>query len=276
MSLTNLELAANPTWISAEVFSECRFCGFLSQDLELDRPSVPCPRCKLSGLPRFLYPDIASIRRLEMIADAFVQAYARTGERQAALAEQIRSDLRRSCDPSWVATAIRKVRKLRCKHPASAQDYAKLLATLQRRLSLDTPEQTQRVYFRLATYEETSTEHSNLVVLTTALFEGLFSELLIRLLVSRGTDYGDARVEVRRTRTFEGRRKLFERETHTPLRQAVRRFGHRGFYERWEYVRELRNRFAHQTPFAIGADALERAFNLAKDSFALFAFLHNS
>lgn len=273
--LTNLVLAANPTWVIASTFQECPFCGFLSRGLGLVRVSVPCPNCNRSGSARLLFPGIACIKWLEMIADSYVRAYARTGEKQAALAEQIRSDLKRSVKPSWVVAAARNVRKLVHKSRGSQAEYKKVLEALQRRLSLDSQEQTSRIYTLILGYSDTTNEHCSVVVSTAALFERLFSQFLVRLLVSEGRDYRESRKMVGRIRRRDHLRRLFNQTVRIPLHKAVGEFGVRGLYEGWQYTAERRNGFLHVTPRAVSADMAERAFKLAKDAFGLFAFLHN-
>lgn len=274
-NLTNLELAANPTWVIASTFAECPFCGFLCRDLGLVRVSVPCPNCNRSGSARLLFPGIACIKWLEMIADSYVRAYARAGEKQAALAEQIRSDLRRRAEPSWVVAAARNVRKLLRKSRGSQAEYKRVLDALQRRLSLDSQEQARRVYPLILEYSETTNDHCNVVVSTAALFESLFSDFLVRLLVSRGRAYGEARKTVAKMRRRDDLKKLFKETTRTPLLKAVGEFGVSGLYEGWQDVATRRNRFLHITPGAISADMAEKAFNIAKNAFGLFAYLHN-
>jgi len=274
-SLSNLELAANPTWVIASTVEECPFCGFLSRDPELGKPSVPCPKCERSGSPRLIFPGHASIEWLEMIADSYVRAYARTSERKAAVADQIRSDLRRKIEPSWVVAAARNVRKLLRKSRGSQAEYKKVLEALQRRLSLESEEQARRAFPLVLEYSDTANEHCSVLVSTAALFEGLFNDFLVRLLVSRGMGNGEAKKKVAGIRRLNDREKLFERTAGATLRRAVGEFGVRGLYEKWHNMADRRNKFLHMTPGAISADMAEKAFNLAKNAFALFTFLHN-
>lgn len=273
--LSNLELAGNPTWVIASTFCECPFCGFLSRDLGLVRVSTPCPKCSRSGSPRYVFPSVACIQWLELIADSYVRAYARTGEKQAELAEQIRSDLKKSFEPSWVAAAARSVRKLLRKSRGSQQEYRKVLDALQRRLSLENQDQAERVYPVLASYSDTTNDHCNVVVSTSALFERLFYDLLVRLLVSRGKDWAEARSTVAKMQRRVDRKRLFQEITKTSLEKAVREFGERGIYAGWQDIARRRNYYLHLTPGAISAAMAKRAFNLAKNAFGLFASLHN-
>jgi hypothetical protein len=210
-----------------------------------------------------------------MIADSYVRAYARIGEKQAALAEEIRSDLKKSVEPSWVAAAARSVRKLLRKSRGSQAEYRKVLDVLQKRLPLENQEQAGRLFPMLWSYSETTNEHCNVVVSTAALYEKLFSDFLVRLLVSQGTTWPEAKQTVAKKPRRVDRIRIFEGITGASLDKAVGAFGVRGLYAGWQDIARRRNYFLHVTPGAINAAMAERAFNLAKNALALFAFLQN-
>jgi len=273
--MTNLELAENRTWVIASTFMECPFCGFLSREPGLDSLSAPCPKCNRSGSSREEFPDIDCIRWLEMIGDAYVRANTRTGEKQAELVEIIRSDFKRDIEPSWVAAAAGDLRRFFRKSRRCEADYGRMLSTLQTRLSLDSREQAARVLSLLVSYSDTVTEHTNVVVLTGSLFERLFHNLLVQLLARRGMTDSEARKTVGKRRRREDSQELFWIATGTRLQKAVGEFGVPGIYEEWQSIADRRNKFLHITPRAISTEMAERAFNIAKSAFALFAFLQN-
>lgn len=273
--LTNLELAANRTWIVASLFGECPFCSFVSQDTELVRLAAPCPRCGRSGSARSVFPSYSCIERLKAIADSYVRACARVSERQSALVDRISSDLKRTVEPLWVTEAALQVRKLLRGSRGARPEYERVYEALQRALSLQSQEQAARALPSVVKYSDAVTEHSYVVVSTAALFEGLLSDMLVRLLVVRGETESEARKRVRNTRRLCDLEKLFEETAGESLRQAVKPFGVRGSYECWRLIAERRNRFLHNSPGAVGIESAEKAFDLAKNAFGLFAFLHN-
>jgi len=273
--LTNLELAENPTWVIALTFSECPFCGFLSGEPELDGLSVPCPKCNRSGSSREAFPDLSCIRWLEMIGDAYVRANTRTGEKQAELVEIIRSDVKRDIEPSRVAAAASDVRRFLRKSRRSETDYDRMLSALQTNLSLDRREDAARVHSLLVRYFDTVNEHTNVVVLTGSLFERLFHNLLVQLLARRGMTDSEARKTVGKRRRREDSQELFWIATGTRLQKAVGEFGVPTIYEDCQSIADRRNKFLHITPGAISAEMAERAFDIAKNAFDLFAFLQN-
>jgi hypothetical protein len=222
-----------------------------------------------------MFPSTACIRWLEIVADSYVRAYARSGEEQATLAERIRSDLGKAYEPSWIPVAARLVRRLLRKSRGSKAEYRLFLSALKRRLSLDDEEEAARLYPLLADYPDTTNEHCNVVVSTAALYDKLFSEFLVRLLESRGEGHADASKEVAKKSRRDDLRALFQKFTGTALHKAVGQFGVRSLYGDWQDVTHRRNEYLHATPEAINRQMAEKAFNAAKNAFGLFSFLHN-
>jgi len=272
---TNLELAENRTWVIALTFMECPFCGFLSQEPGLDRPSVPCPRCDRRGSTRSLFPGYACIEWLKMIGDAYARAAARTRARLDELAGVIRSNFKQDVEASELAAAAGAVRRFFRKSHRPQAAYRTELGALQRRLSLGTQEEAARAFSLLASYSDTSIEHAIVVVLTASLFERLLQDLLIKLLVGQGIPDPEARQTVRKRRRREELQDLFWILTGTRLKKAVGEFGVPGLCEAWQSIADRRNKFLHITSGAISADMAGRAFDIAKRAFALFASLQN-
>lgn len=272
---TNLELAENQTWVIASTFMKCPFCRFLSQEPGLDRPSIPCPKCNRSGSTRSVFPGYACVEWLKMIGDAYVRAAARTGAEQDELAGAIRPNSKRHIEASEVAAAASVIRRFFRKPHRSETDYRTVLGALQRSLSLGSQEQAVRVFSLLASYSDTSIEHTIVVVLTASLFERLLHDLLVQLLVGRGMTDAEARKTVGKRRRREELQELFWLASGTRLQKAVGEFGVPDLYEQWQSIADRRNKFLHITSRAISAQMAEKAFNVAKGAFPLFAFLQN-
>jgi hypothetical protein len=113
------------------------------------------------------------------------------------------------------------------------------------------------------------------VVLTGSLFERLFHNLLVQLLARRGMTDSEARKTVGKRRRREDSQELFWIATGTRLQKAVGEFGVPTIYEDCQSIADRRNKFLHITPGAISAEMAERAFDIAKNAFDLFAFLQN-
>jgi hypothetical protein len=174
-----------------------------------------------------------------MIADSYVRAHAQTPAEQAALAGGIRPNLK----------------------------------TLP---SLGAEEPRIRLYPLGGTFSDITGDHCNVVVWTVAMYERLFSDLLVRMLVSRGNQWVEAgEVVSKKCRRADLRKKLFKETSGISLEKAVDEFGVPGLYQGWQEVATRRNNFLHITPGAISADLAERAFEIAKNGFGLFAYLQN-
>lgn len=271
--LSNFELASNSTFVIALTRLKCPFCGYVSSDIRL---TAPCPRCKQAGSARQVFPSVVCLRRLEIVADSYAKAYAAAGEKQAALVEQSRQILGRTPERGWLETAVRNVRKLVRNSRGSDSDYKKFLEGLQRRLNLNSRDEASRLAYLLTTYTDTATDHRNVVTSTASLYEQLFREFLVELLISKGEDHQKARDSVSKLRRRDSGISKFKSITGVPLRDAVRRFPVRGLYESWQAIAKKRNEYLHVTPWAVNAQIAERAFDAAKNSFGLFSFLHNT
>ena len=273
--LTNLELAENPTWVIASTFIKCPFCGFLSREPSLDRPSVPCPRCNRSGSARSVFPGYACVDWLKMIGDAYVRAAARSDAKRNELAEAIRPTSTRDIKASEVVAAAGAIRRFFRKPHRSETEYQNVLGVLQRDLSVGSQEQAVQVFSLLASYSNTSIDHTLVVILTASLFERLLHDLLVQQLVGRGMKDGEARKTVGKRRRREELQELFWLACGTPLQRAIGEFGVPNINEAWQSIADRRNKFLHITSRAISAEMAERAFNTAKVAFPLFAFLQN-
>lgn len=275
-SISNIELAANSTWIIALTRLKCPFCGFVSSDIRLTAWKMPCPRCKMSGSARELFPSGVCIRRLEIVAESYVKAYSAASEKKAELAEDIRQVLGRIPEGSWMDSAVRQVQTLARRSTPSSARYDRFVARLQKRLALQSADETARIIYLLATYTGTSSEHYNVVTSTASLYEQLFREFLAQLLVSRGDGHAEARKSISKLRTWKKLKDQFENAVGISLHEAVEGFGEPHLYETWRRLAKHRNDYNHVNPWAISARTAEAAFDAAKNAFALFSFLHNA
>lgn len=273
MPLTNKELASNATWVAAVTFCECPFCGFLSRELDLDMPRVPCPKCRKSGEPRSLFPDMSSVRLLRMVS----YFYARSCEREEERRDELVHDLQRSVGRAFdCATAVRAADEVHRLYAASRDDYDRLLGVIRKQLDLQPAENAGRVFALLAQFSETNEEHQICVLLTAALLETLLGELLVRMHVRAGSGWGAARRDLeQRLRGYDKRKREFGQLAGIGLCEAISGAGVPRFYDDWQVLRELRNRFLHGFPYVIDRMAAENAFELAKNCFGMFAYLQN-
>ncbi len=115
-----------------------------------------------------------------------------------------------------------------------------------------------------------------MVLLSAAMLEKLFRELVLRMVVIRtGRDWTEARKRLRRLGRHNEGEEIFRDRSRMGLKEAIGKSGFPGFYDCWEDIRELRNKFMHGMPLVIGVSHTEKAFEVAKAAFGIFAGLHN-
>jgi len=273
--LTNRELAENGTWIAAVTWLECAFCAYLSQDSELIKPVEPCPHCAKGGRPRRIFPDMSSDRLLEMISHFYAKAWERVDDTQEALVECLRKTYGRAYGVEMAVSAALEAQRLMRASDGSGAAYEKILDAIRVGLDVKSREEASKVYVPLLQYSDTHEEHQVVVLLTAAMLERLFGELLLRMFVKSSNDWEKARGVVKALRGQKDREKVFAGLAGVEFAQAMNGAGPSSFHASWREIRELRNKFIHGLPFVIHVSDAEQAFELAKDAFDVFAHLHN-
>ena len=276
MNLSNRELAENPTWPESESFLECPECGFLSEDLELIRPAVPCPNCGVGGRPRRHYPDLSSCQLLRMIAHFYARAQERQDDTQEALTKSLAECIGRTFDRVTAVEAARKTQELRVSSSGSQEDFEALLAAISDLLRLSSVEEARKAFVPLLEYSDTNDEHQVVVLLTATMLEQLFRELLLQRSVSACGNWEEARRSMNNHGDHGKREHLFKELTGEELEDSISGVADQScFYSHWRDIRKLRNKFVHGAPFVIRVSDTEKAFELAKAAFTVFAALHN-
>jgi hypothetical protein len=277
-SFTNRELAENRTWLATLAYLECPFCHFLSHCTSgLSEISASCPNCGASGKPRLCFPDLSSHRLLEMIVYFYARACERLADTQNELLRTISEQLGRHFDWGGVARTVVAVHKFRRTKGMTdtAETFEQMLGTIQISLSLNSPEDARTIFPSLLGYSDTTKEHEIIVLLAAAMLEKLFKSLLSSILTTDSLNGSTAKHNVKKSQGHISREKLFAKFTGESLKTAITTIGSPEFYSKWQSTRNARNEFMHGSSFAIGANAAEEAFEVAKDSFVIFAELNN-
>lgn len=173
-----------------------------------------------------------------------------------------------------VSTALEAQSLMRASDGSGAA-YDKILNAIRLGLDVCTREDARKSYVPLLQYSDTHEEHQVVVLLTAAMLEKLFGELLKRMIVKTGKGWEQARGAVRAMRGHRDREKEFAKLAGVSLRDVVARSKGSGFHFGWAEIRKLRNKFMHGMPFVIHVSDTEKAFELAKEAFRVFAHLHN-
>jgi hypothetical protein len=272
-AFTNRDLAENRTWLSAVTYVECPFCHFLAHSAAgLSETFAPCPKCAASGEPRIIFPDLSSHRLLEMVA----YFYARACERLDAVQNELLRTLseQQGCSFDWnsVVRTVAAIHKFRREQVDTPEAFEQLLGTIQTSLGLKSTEDARRVFPSLFGYSDMTEEHQAIVLLVAAMLEKLFKELLSRMLTTVPLSESTVKYIFKKSRGHVDREQLFAALTGKSLKSVITS---PEFYSKWQAIREARNEFMHGSSFAIGANVAEEAFDVAKESFGVFAELRN-
>jgi len=276
MTLTNRELAKNLSFTVAAVFLACPQCNYVAKSNELTNPQVPCPKCGTMGVTRRIFPDLSSLKLLEMVGYFYVKACDRIGDLQAELVDVLREKIGQTYDPQFAIETAREIQNFYQKHGEKQSEYDKMLEIIQECLSLQSSEEAERVFVPLFGYSDTFEEHKVVVILTCTLLEKLFDDLLVLIHTCKGMNWSRAEKKVRQLQNFNKRCSAFEKATNLSLEKAIGQCSiPPGFLPDWSDVRKARNTFVHGSPYIIGVSTAEKAFNLTKNAFSLFAYLQN-
>lgn len=272
MKLTNRELADNSTFPIGMTFLGCQHCNYLSHDFD-DRVAVPCPNCGKPGYRR-VFPSLSGVELLKMISYFYSKACDIVEEKKAALIKTLSGATSESLAARAVVQVSRGIKTLYRKSKDTEETYDNILELIQKRLFISA-DQAKKVFQPLFRYSETVHEQKVVVILTCTLLEELLANQLVLVLSLRGMSRPAAWKQVKDLSGFKGLCQQFENSLGISISKAMSQYSKRNFHSNWCRIVKARNTFIHGNPYAINASTAETAFNLAKNSFSLFAYLQN-
>jgi hypothetical protein len=213
-----------------------------------------------------------------MIAYFYAGACNRVENLQTELVSHLQDKVGRTYDPLLVIDTAKEIQDFYAKDPKSAGRqavYDQMLEIIRKRLCLQSSDEAQKAFAILFGYSEACEEHKVVVILTCTLLEKLFDDMLVLLHTREGMDRLKAEKKIGRLRGFYERCKTFQSAAGLSLDDAIGQCSTPNFFSDWGEVRDRRNKFIHGNPFSIGVPTTEKAFNLAKIAFSLFAYLQN-
>lgn len=275
MALTNRELAENSTFVTALSLLECSNCGYVSNNLDLAGPRIPCSKCRAQTMRRN-FPSGSCLQFLRMIA----YFYTKAADRVESLQDELVKKLQKATEQTYTSqTAINvaiEIQSFYTKHGSGEIEFEQMLKIVKQRLGIASDAEAEKAFYELLLYSDSFEEHKALTILTCTMLEELFNQLLICIHVFQGIDLATAGKKISKLNRFDKRCEDFEKVVGVSFESAMTGFSVSDFYSNWEEARKIRNKFIHGKPFAISAAIAEKAFNLAKDSFSAFAYLHNA
>jgi hypothetical protein len=275
MTLINRELPESRSFSIAVVFRACPRCNYVVNPLELPNPQISCPKCNTQGETWCIFPNVSGIKLLKMVDYFYAGAYNRVKNLQDELVDDLRDKVGQTYTSQSAIDTAREIQNFYQKSGGGRAEYDRMLEIIQERLCLQSTEEAQRVFATLFGYSDTFEEHKAVVILTCTLLEKLFHDLLILIHVRNGTDWSKADKDVNKKQGFGELSKDFRRATSVSLENAIGECPISDFFSDWEKVRKARNSFVHESPYAIGVQITEKAFDLTKNAFSVFAYLQN-
>jgi homoserine kinase len=221
-----------------------------------------------------MFPDLSSHRLLEMVAYFYARACERLDGIQNELLRILSEQLGCSFDWDNVVRTVVAIHKFRRDQGRvdTPETFEQLLGAIQTSLGLNSTEDARKVFPSLFGYSDMTEEHQATVLLVAAMLEKLFKELLSRMLTTIPLRESTVKYIFKKSRGHVDREQLFAALTGKSLKTVIT---NSEFYSKWQSIRDARNEFMHGSSFAIGANAAEEAFDIAKESFGVFAELHN-
>jgi Rad3-related DNA helicase len=218
---------------------------------------------------------MASILRLESVAECYSRAADRTEISARALAKQLSQILKHDLTPKRAASAALEFRRTRKNPGQGERGFQQLVERVRIGLRADNREDAEKALMALWGYRHAHAEHGEVVTQTVSLLEQLLRQLLFRMLDRNGTPIDRVSTPVRRKWNYKKCEERFKELAGVSLREAICFVESSAYYDDWNKIRDLRNKLLHQFPCCVGPDDAERAFEVGKNSFAVFATLHN-
>jgi hypothetical protein len=223
-----------------------------------------------------VFPDGSAWKLLKMITYFYRAANDRADDSEDRLVKELGNLLGREFKRSVALNAAAQVRRIYGKRRNGHLDNDELVSAVREKLCLESTAEAQRAIVPLLGYSDTVEEHGAVVILTCTLLEKLLDELLVLMLqVREGDCQRQARESIDRLRGLDDRKEEFKRISKDSIKNAIGQSSIAWFWDKWCKVISTRNRFVHGAPYAIDASAAEDAFQLAKSSVSVFAFLQN-
>lgn len=211
-----------------------------------------------------------------MISHFYASALERHDDRAEVLARHLSEQLGRDIEPISAVEMALSVHRSRTNSDGSKTEFEHLLEMIRDNVGLHSTNEARKTFTTLVQYSDTTEEHQITVLLAASLLEQMFRNLLIRLHLRSSMNWESGQKAIRDLASNGKREKEFAKLARVSLQEAISASNVSSFHADWQQIRELRNKFMHGTPYAIRASDADKAFELAKNTFAVFAYLHNT
>ena len=251
----------------------CPKCRFVSGDGNLINTDFPCEKCGTKGT-RQMYPEVSAITLTGMAKRYFVRANAERQERrtglQTAVAQIVGSEVPLK-DLVRLHEVLRKEYRVRVGEPI---DMAQINKFILDTLGVSDPEKAMSIFVEFIGHSDTTDDDKTVVVLTITLLERMLDDLLLEVMLRAGREYRAAQGDIDQIRSFERKRDKFKEVTGLSFAEVMKAKFEK-LYQDWTELADVRHKFIHGNPYAIGMQHAEKADKLLDSVFAAFAHTHN-
>ncbi len=255
--------------------SQCSNCLGILHELRTKTLDT-CPLCGNLVEVWQGFPLSSASHLIERINYFYSQAHTKHHHAVRTATEKISQELQREVTEKSVYEGWLRMNKVFAK----THDNEVVSVTLGQFFRCDNVEAIRNVFVIYAQAEFDPPEVEVVPILTVALIESLFNELLREMIrINKHKSYSQAREEVATISSFRERYRMFERLTGQPFRSTVVTIYpplSKKFWDTWQPVLRKRNDFIHLTPYALSWRICRKAYNVAKVSSSVFVELHNA
>lgn len=266
----------------------CTKCFYVYSNSELSEDMKLCTNCG-AGFLNFdnpsKFPSMDVIMYYDMMKYFHIHSVKRKKEQKKEAISEISNILSKQVDWGEIEALIEEMKKNRIeKDRHTKPDYLDMNVEfdiyqtdlhLIREKFFTNEKLLLKIYVAINEIQRTFNENKAVVLASCSMMEVLFNELNILLLLIRGTNPEHAENIIDKDRSFDRKEKRFWEETGCKFKNALDTEEFREFYQEWEWLRNIRNKFAHGDHFSIDQENAEKAYELCKKTVDVYVALQN-
>jgi hypothetical protein len=229
-----------------------------------------------------LWPDASALKLFEMTLSFAMRADGKIEDARQQLVKGARESLGKDIEGVLLAEAALEAQATY--NDAPEEDrwqqslFERILQDIQARLNLNTPDEANMLWGYLGAYTETTDESQVAVILACTFLERLFGDVLTVLGITSGLTYTQTEKWLDNLQSIDQRKVFFFEKTRPQisLDAAFQALGYAAFWNDWNVVRKVRNKYIHGYPWSIGAETSRLAVTTAKLAIPALARLQNA
>ncbi len=262
-------------------YSKCPICGYISDEMDLDVVSELCPYCKKpanwknSDECREIWPKRSQRKYLDMIETTLVDLRKKQEGKKEELIKEIKKII--DIPQSQILKILQTIDTIYNEGDDTEEMYINMFGKIEEEIGKTLPtinpiaEQILRKFLSNKLME--IYEKNTIVLITCTFLESFFDNLLVEILIQKGTPYNIAHTLIKSTRKKED---FFKKLIGKKLSKVLKELQLADFSKQWNVIRDKRNNFIHgNNPYAIKMEDVEKSRQLEYQSAEVFAKLHN-